>query len=57
MQKQQETIKQNNQPELPETDVVLDSYGTTSLPVPDAAPVTPPEDEGVPALIIQYEYV
>ena len=39
MQKQQETIKQNNQPELPETDVVLDSYGTTSLPVPDAAPI------------------
>ncbi|MBQ2860057.1 MAG: ATP-dependent Clp protease proteolytic subunit [Peptococcaceae bacterium] len=39
MQKQQETIKQNNQPELPEADVVLDSYGTTSLPVPDAAPI------------------
>ncbi len=39
MQKPQETIKQNNQPELPEADVVLDSYGTTSLPVPDAAPI------------------
>ncbi|MBO5140178.1 MAG: ATP-dependent Clp protease proteolytic subunit [Peptococcaceae bacterium] len=39
MQKQQETIKQNNQPELPEADVVLDSYGTTSLPVPEAAPI------------------
>lgn len=39
MQKQQETIKQNNQPELPEADVVLDSYGTTSLPIPDTAPI------------------
>ena len=39
MQKQKESIKQNNQPELPEADVVLDSYGTTSLPVPDAAPI------------------
>ena len=39
MQKQQERIKQNNQPELPEADVVLDSYGTTSLPIPDTAPI------------------
>ena len=39
MQYKNESIKQNNQPELPETDVVLDSYGTTSLPVPDAAPI------------------
>ena len=39
MQQQQERIKQNNQPELPEADVVLDSYGTTSLPIPDTAPI------------------
>ena len=39
MQYKNESIKQNNQPELPEADVVLDSYGTTSLPVPDAAPI------------------
>ncbi len=39
MQKQKESIKQNNQPELPEADVVLDSYGTTSLPIPDTAPI------------------
>ena len=39
MQYKNESIKQNNQPELPEADVVLDSYGTTSLPVPEAAPI------------------
>ena len=39
MQKQKESIKQNNQPDLPEADVVLDSYGTTSLPIPDTAPI------------------
>ena len=37
--KKQESMTQNNQPELPEADVVLDSYGTTSLPVPDTAPI------------------
>ena len=39
MQHKNESIKQNNQPELPEADVVLDSYGTTSLPMPDTAPI------------------
>jgi len=39
MQHKNESIKQNNQPELPEADVVLDSYGTTSLPIPDTAPI------------------
>ena len=39
MQYKNESIKQNNQPELPEADVVLDSYGTTSLPIPDTAPI------------------
>ena len=39
MQHKNESIKQNNQPELPDADVVLDSYGTTSLPMPDTAPI------------------
>ena len=39
MQNQNTFTQQNNQPELPEADVVLDSYGTTSLPMPDTAPI------------------
>ena len=39
MQKQNTFTQQNNQPELPEADVVLDSYGTTSLPMPNVAPI------------------
>lgn len=39
MQNQNTFTQQNNQPELPEADVVLDSYGTTSLPMPDMAPI------------------
>ena len=39
MQNQNKYTQQNNQPELPEADVVLDSYGTTSLPMPDTAPI------------------
>ena len=39
MQNQNTFTQQNNQPELPDADVVLDSYGTTSLPMPDTAPI------------------
>ena len=39
MQNQNKFTQQSNQPELPEADVVLDSYGTTSLPMPDTAPI------------------
>ena len=39
MQKQNIVTQQNNRPELPDADVVLDSYGTTSLPMPDTAPI------------------
>ena len=38
MQNQNKFTQQNNQPELPEADVVLDSYGTTSMPM-SAAPI------------------
>lgn len=39
MKKQNKAITQNNRPDLPEADVVLDSYGTTNLPMPNAAPI------------------
>ena len=38
-QRKKEVQQNTNMPELPEADVVLDSYGTTSLPVPEQSPI------------------
>ena len=40
MNDQRESTKQNTgQPVMPDADVVLDSYGTTSFPMPEEAPI------------------